>query len=486
MARKQDGAIPGGEGEAATARRQLLDLARCLGQGWGGELLAAGDPRFRRASRIWNAAAQREPGLIARCRDAADVRRAVLACAEAGVLAAVRCGGHSLAGHGSCAGGVVIDLSPMRRVEVDPARLQARFEGGALLGTVDEATQQAGLVYPAGVVSHTGAGGLVLGGGTGWLTRRFGLSCDNVLSFELVTADGSQLRAAADEEPELYWALRGGGGNFGVVTGFTARLHRLSGVLLGTSYCFEDDIPRMLRFWRQFMPEAPEALKWNLSLCLAPNRGTTLPSRYQRRPAVRLAAAWFGDEAEGRRVMERVFSAGRHFEHRVRTISFVALQTMADADFPAGRRYYTKSGYFHELSDSTVETMVEALATAPSPRSQIELSYLGGAAARVGAAETAFGDREAPFITNLLGDWQWATDDAANTAWVRELFSRLRPAMAAGVYVNFMSGDEDQRVLEAYRGRWERLVAVKSRYDPGNFFRRNQNIPPAQAEPARA
>lgn len=472
--------------ERGPAAAQLAELSRALRAGWHGELLSPGDRDFNRLSRIWNAAAQREPGLITRCRDTEDVRRAVRAASRAGVLTAIRCGGHSLAGHGSCAGGLVVDLSPMRQVSLDAARLRARFQGGALLGTVDEATQRAGLVFPAGVVSHTGAGGLVLGGGTGWLSRLFGLSCDNVLGFELVTAGGDCLRVTERERPDLFWALRGGGGNFGVVTEFTVRLHRLTSVLLATSYCFGDDIPRVIRHWRRLMPTAPEALKWNLSLRLAPSTGTTLPRRYQKQPTLSIAAAWFGEAAQGRRIMDRIFSAGQHFDRSQRTVSFVALQTMADADFPAGRRYYTKSGYFRELRDDATETMVEALAMVPSPRTQIELSYLGGAAGRVGAAETAFGNRSAPFIVNLLGDWRWAADDAANTSWVRELFARLRPAMAPGVYVNFMSGDEDQRVLEAYHDRWDRLVTVKSRYDPANFFRRNQNIPPVPAASHRA
>lgn len=472
--------------ERGATDAQLAQLSQLLAKEWQGELLSPGDRNFRRVSRIWNAAAQQEPGLIARCRDTGDVRQLVAAAARAGILTAIRCGGHSLAGYGSCAGGLVVDLSLMREVVVTAGERQARFQGGALLGTVDEATQRGGLAFPAGVVSHTGAGGLVLGGGTGWLSRLFGLSCDNVLGFELVTAGGDCLQVTERKHPELFWALRGGGGNFGVVTEFTVRLHRLTSVLLATSYCFGDDIPRVISLWRQFMPNAPEALKLNLSLRLAPGAGTTLPRRFQKQPALSIAAAWFGEAAEGRRIMQHIFSVGRHLDPAQHTVSFVALQTMADADFPAGRRYYTKSGYFLEMSDAAMETMIGSLATVPSPRTQIELSYLGGAASRVGAAETAFGERRAPFIVNLLADWRWAADDAVNTGWVRELFNRLRPAMAPGVYVNFMSGDEDQRVIEAYHDRWDRLVAVKSRYDPANFFRRNQNIRPLQAGQSKA
>jgi FAD/FMN-containing dehydrogenase len=235
-----------------------------------GELIRASDPEFAEAHKIWNAMAQRTPALIARCVDVADVQLAVRSAAKAGVLTAVRCGGHSLAGFSSCDGGLVIDLSRLRQVEVDERLRRAKFAGGCLLGTVDSATQKAGLVFPAGVVSHTGAGGLVLGGGTGWLTRMFGLSCDNVEGFTLVTVDGSIVHANARENADLFWALRGGGGNFGVVTEFEVRLHPLTSLFLATSFCVEHDISRVLQEWRKFMPGAPDELRWNLSLRLAP------------------------------------------------------------------------------------------------------------------------------------------------------------------------------------------------------------------------
>ena len=349
-----------------------------------------------------------------------------------------------------------------------------------LLGTVDTATQSAGLVFPAGVVSHTGAGGLVLGGGTGWLTRKFGLSCDNVEGFTLVTADGTIVRADAGENSDLFWALRGGGGNFGVVTEFDVRLHPLTSVLLASSCCTGDDIFRILRDWREFMPGAPDSLKWNISLRLAPSTDA-IPAEVRGTPAASLSLAWFGEAEEGNRCIERVFSMGRHFAQTKETMSFLALQTMADADFPHGRRYYTKSGYFTALDDRSMQIMVDALPSIPSPNTQIELAYLGGAAGRVAASETAFGDRSAPFIMNLLADWVDPQEDAANVAWVRGLFAALRPAMKPGVYVNFMSGDEQERVPEAYHERWERMVKVKSHYDPTNFFRLNQNVLPVSA-----
>ncbi len=443
-----------------------------------GDLFRQSDPEFAAAHNIWNAMAQRTPALIARCAGVADIQLAVRSAAMAGVLTAVRCGGHSLAGFSSCEGGLVIDLSRMRAFEVDERARRARFAGGCLLGTVDSATQKAGLVFPAGVVSHTGASGLVLGGGTGWLTRMFGLSCDNVQGFTLVTADGSIVHADGRENADLFWALRGGGGNFGVVTEFEVRLHPLTSLLLATSFCVEGDIFRVLQEWREFMPAAPDELKWNLSLRLAP-LAANVPAEIRGKPVLSVSLAWFGDSTEGHRLVDHIFSIGRHVAITKDEISFLNLQTMADSDFPHGRRYYTKSGYFMNLDDLTIQVMMESLASIPSPNTQIELAYLGGAAGRVGAAETAFGDRSAPFIMNLLADWSDAAEDAENVAWVRNVFNSLRPAMKPGVYVNFMSGDEQDRVHEAYHDRWERIVKVKTHYDPQNFFRLNQNVAPA-------
>jgi hypothetical protein len=374
----------------------------------------------------------------------------------------------------------VIDLTHVRQVTVDPERRRARFAGGCLLGSVDSATQKAGLVFPSGVVSHTGAGGLVLGGGTGWLTRRFGLSCDNVTAFSLVTANGSLIHADATENPELFWALRGGGGNFGVVTEFEVKLHPLTSVVLAQGLCPESDIRRLLEFWRDFMPEAPLDLKWNIDLRLAPH-AEQIPTSLRGRPVAGNSLVWTGDAEAGRPYLEQALSLCDKDSVSCKTISFLDLQTMADSDFPHGRRYYTKSGFFNYLDDTTIERLVEAVATIPSLDTQIEFAYLGGAAGQVAADETAFGDRSAPFIMNLLANWQEPSADAGNIAWVRGLFKKLRPAMKPGVYVNFMSGDEQERVPEAYRQRWDRMVAVKTHYDPDNFFRLNQNVKPRQS-----
>jgi hypothetical protein len=442
-----------------------------------GDLLRPGESGYEDARTIWNGMVARAPGLIARCTDVSDVQNAVRAASESGILTAVRCGGHSLAGFSTCDGGMVIDLSRMRGVTVDPEARRARIAGGCLLGSIDTATQKAALVFPSGVVSHTGASGLILGGGTGWLTRRFGLSCDHVEGFTLVTADSSVVRANAKENPDLFWALRGGGGNFGVVTEFKVKLHPLTSVVLAEGLSREANIRSLLECWRDFMAEAPLDLKWNIDLRLAPHT-QKVPIELRGLPVASNSLVWTGDPEAGRPYLERALSMCSRDSVSSRIVSFINLQTMADSDFPHGRRYYTKSGYFTYLDDSTIDRMLEAVATIPSSETQIELAYLGGAAAWIAANETAFGDRSAPFIMNLLANWSEASADAGNISWVRGLFNKLRPAMKPGVYINFMSGDEQDRVPEAYQERWDRMVAVKSHYDPSNFFRLNQNVPP--------
>src|SRR5712671_468763 len=400
-----------------------------------GDLLRPGERGYEDARTIWNGMVARTPGLIARCADVSDVQTAVRAAAENGILTAVRCGGHSLAGFSTCDGGLVIDLSRMRQVNIDPDARQGRFAGGCLLGSVDTATQKVGLVFPSGVVSHTGGAGLILGGGTGWLTRRFGLSCDNVGGFTLVTADSSIVRANAKENSDLFWALRGGGGNFGVVTEFEVKLHPLSSVVLAEGLAAEAGIRPLLELWRDFMPESPLDLKWNINLRLAPHR-ENVPVELRGHPVASSSLVWTGDPEPGRPYLEHALSLCSPDSVSSKVLSFTNLQTMADSDFPHGRRYYTKSGYFTYLDDASIDLLIDAVATIPSPETMIELTYLGGAAGQVDAHETAFGDRSAPFVLTLLANWSEASDDAGNMSWVRGLFNQLRPAMKPGVYIN--------------------------------------------------
>ena len=458
----------------------IEEIYSALDRSFRGRLVRPQDPEYAQAHTIWNAAAQQRPALIAKCASVEDVAAAVRAASEAGVTTAIRCGGHSLAGFSSCDGGLVIDLCSLRDVRVDAATRLAKAQGGCLLGTIDTATQRAGLVYPAGVVSHTGAAGLILGGGTGWLTRKFGLSCDNVEGFTLVTDEGEIVRANSRENEDLFWALRGGGGNFGVVVEFELRLHPLTQVLLGCAYYGEREMPERLRFFREFMPDAPAELKWNLALRLGPEHADC-PEELRGRPVLSELLLWAGGESDGRELLRRLYSRDVPRGVKIEVFPFLKLQTMADAEFPHGRRYYTKSGYFKSLRDASIARMIDALASVPSHETQIELVYLGGATGKIGAAETAFGDRSSPFILNLLAAWDEPARDAENVSWIRALFAALRPEMTPGVYVNFMSGDEDDRVKEAYSARWEKLLAVKKKYDPKNFFRLNQNIRAAKS-----
>jgi len=458
----------------------IQDVYREIRTHFKGTLLRPHDADYDKIAPVWNGMFKRRPGIIARCNDVADIQNCLRVATQSNVVSAVRCGGHSLAGLSTCHDGLVIDLSAFREVQVDPTERKARFGGGCLLGTVDSTTQMEGLAFPSGVVSHTGAGGLVLGGGTGWLSRLYGLSCDNVEGFTLITADGSVLRANARENSDLFWALRGGGGNFGIVTEFEVRLHPVSGVILGRGLCVGDAIVRLLQYWREFMPDAPDNLRWGFSLRNAAGL-TPLPGA-KGLPVASTSALWVGDLEQGLNQVNHALTAAEHRDMSVQEMSFLTLQTLADSDFPHGRRYYTKSGYFQTLGDDAIYKMIDSLATMPSRFSEIELTYLGAAPGRVPADETAFGDRSAPFVVNILSNWIRSDEDEANIAWTRDLFSRLRPAMVPGVYVNFMSGDEDDRVPEAYRDRWERLRAIKAAYDPHNFFRLNQNIPPRRQQ----
>lgn len=442
-----------------------------------GDLLRPDHHSYEDARLIWNGMVAKKPGLIARCAHVGDVQNAVQIASANGILTAVRCGGHSLAGFSTCHDGLVIDLSRMRQVTVDAESRRAKFAGGCLLGSIDNATQQAGLVFPSGVVSHTGASGLVLGGGTGWLTRRFGLSCDNVEGFTIVTADGAVVHCSSHENPDLFWALRGGGGNFGVVTEFEVRLHPLTSVTLAQGLSCETDIRLVLEFWRDFMADAPIDLKWNIDLRLAPN-DEQVPADLRGRPVASSSLVWTGPSEAAGSYLQPALSMCRPDSVSSRAVSFLHLQTMADSCFPHGQRYYTKSGYFNYLEDATIDRLLEAVASLPSQETQIELAYLGGTTSQVPATETAFGDRSAPFIMNLLANWPDASADDIHISWVRGLFNKVRAAMKPGVYVNFMSGDEQDRVHEAYRERWDRMVAVKTHYDPHNFFRLNQNVPP--------
>ncbi|MCO1575100.1 FAD-binding oxidoreductase [Crossiella sp. SN42] len=455
-----------------------IDLAAVLRTSFRGEIVLPGDEDYDEARRIWNGTIDRRPALVARCADEDDVRAAVRLAREHGLVVAVRGGGHSMAGHSTCDGGIVIDLSAMSAVRVSKARQRARVQGGALLGAFDTATQAHMLATPAGVVSHTGLGGLVLGGGFGWLSRKYGLSIDNLVSARLVTAAGEVITASETEHPELFWGLRGGGGNFGVVTEFEFRLHRVGPVRFASVYHTLDEAPRVLRAWRDHMATAPDELTWVHYLRLAPPL-PELPAELRGKPVLCSMVCWIGDPHEGDRRIEEALSHGKRYGMTKATLPYRAVQAYC---FPGGvvpDRIYTKSGYLAELPDEAIDVALAHAERIESYMTQLELLYLGGAVARVPDEATAFHNRRSPFVVNLAASWMDPTEDDRHVRWAREGHAALAPHLTAGAYVNFTNPGEAARTVEIYGGdKYARLQELKGRYDPNNLFRLNQNVAP--------
>ncbi|MDF4248950.1 FAD-binding oxidoreductase [Streptomyces sp. WMMB303] len=441
-----------------------------------GELVWPGDADYDEARRIWNGTIDRRPALIARCSGTQDVVTAVGFARRSGLVVAVRGGGHSMAGHSTCEGGIVIDLSPMNGVRVSRRRQRARTQGGCLLGAFDTATQAHMLATPAGVVSHTGLGGLVLGGGFGWLSRKYGLSIDNLVSAQVVTADGSVLTASEEENPDLFWAVRGGGGNFGVVTEFEFGLHQVGPVRFASTYYSLDEGPQVIRAWRDHMATAPDELTWALYLRLAPPL-PELPAEMHGKPVICAMSCWIGDPHEGERQLEAILPVGKPHGLTKATLPYRALQAYSFPGAVVPDRVYTKSGYLAELDDEALDTVLEHAAGIASPFTQLELLYLGGAVARVPDEATAFPNRRTPFVVNLASAWRDPTEDARHTAWARDGYRKLADKLSGG-YVNFLNPGEADRTRDSYGEKYQRLRTVKTRYDPDNLFRLNQNIPP--------
>jgi FAD/FMN-containing dehydrogenase len=449
-----------------------------------GALLRPGEEGYDEARRIWNGAIDRRPALVARCAGADDVVEAVRFARERGLLASVRGGGHAVAGHAVCDGGLMIDLSLMKAVRVDPAARVARAAGGLLWSELDRATQQFGLATTGGIISHTGIGGLTLGGGLGHLMRKHGLTVDNLLAADLVSAQGERLRVDAATEPELLWGLRGGGGNFGIATSLEYRLHPVGPmVLAGPVFWALDDAPRVLRFLREFAPEAPDELGITLAMMLAPPLPFLSPERFGA-PVLGLVLAWAGDFAEGARAVAPLLRVGTPIAELIQPTPYLALQCMLDGGAPHGRHYYWKSHRLPSLADEVIDVLVERVASITSPFSQISGWAMGGAVSRVGADATAVGEREVGFDLSFAAAWPPADSDGErHVAWVRQGWEALRPH-STGVYVNFLSDEGAAGVQAAYGLRLQRLRALKDRCDPTNFFRLNANIPPSRAPAA--
>jgi FAD/FMN-containing dehydrogenase len=418
----------------------------------------------------------RRPALVARCSGAADVRRAVDFARTHRLLTAVRGGGHHIAGNAVVEGGLLIDLSALRSVRVDPVARTAHVDPGATLGDVDHETQAFGLATPLGINSTTGLAGLVLGGGFGWLTRRHGMTVDNLVAADVVTADGRAVRASAAENPELLWALRGGGGNFGVVTRFELRLHEVGPeVLAGLVVLPLSQGTSALRRYR----ELAQTLGDDTSVWVVMRRAPPLPflpASVHGTDVVVFAIFHAGEAAEGRRVVDAVRALGTPLGEHVGAMPYVAWQRAFDPLLTAGARNYWKSHNAAELVDGLIDVAVRYAARVPSPHCEVFLALLGGAAGRVPVAATAYAHRDARFVVNVHARWETPAEDAACTGWARDLFRDATPFATGGVYVNFMTADETDRVRAAYGASYDRLVAAKRTYDPTNLFRLNQNV----------
>ncbi len=443
-----------------------------------GAVLRPGAPGYDEARTIWNAMIERHPALIARARTAADVQQVVRFAAEHRVLLSIRGGGHNIAGNAVCDGGLMLDLSQMTAIDVDPTARTARVEPGVTLGMFDAAVQKHALATPVGINSTTGMAGLTLGGGFGWTTRKFGLTVDNLTAAEVVTADGELRRASDRNDADLFWALRGGGGNFGVVTSFEYRLHRLGpDVFAGLVVHPFADTREIFDRYRPFVASMPEDLTCWLVFRKAPPL-PFLPAEWHGREVTVVAFVYCGDVAEGERIIEPLRRGGRPVGEHVGAMPYVAFQQAFDPLLTPGARNYWKSHDFAAVTDGVVDEVIEAVSTLPTEQCEIFLGQLGGAAARVPADAMAFGRRDAEFVINVHTRWAQPADDARCIAWARKTFDRLAPHALGSVYVNFMPDDEQARVPSAYGANYARLAALKAKYDPTNLFRMNQNIQP--------
>jgi FAD/FMN-containing dehydrogenase len=442
---------------------------RALSAGLRGGLLQPGDDGYDTARTVWNAMTDNRPAVIARCAGAADVIHCVRFAREHELLVSVRGGGHNVAGNAVCEGGLMIDLSPMKSVRVDAVTRTARAEPGVLWGEFDRETQAFGLATTGGQVSTTGIAGLTLGGGEGWLASKYGYAVDNLLSADVVTADGRLTTASATANEDLFWALRGAGHNFGVVTSFEYRLHPLSTVLGGMVLHPFERARDVLRFYREFGTNLPDELTTIAGILTGPDGDLV----------VALVACYAGPLDEGERVLAPLRRFGPPVADTIAPISYTVMQTLFDAALPPGRLNYWKASLMSQLSDEVIEAIVEHARRIPSPFSGVFIPHYHGAFSRVGKRDTAYYHRDLQYELLILSSWIDPVDSEANISWTRELFQAVQTQVRGAVYVNMLDRDEGElRVQEAYGMNYERLVALKNKYDPTNFFRLNQNIRP--------
>jgi hypothetical protein len=454
-----------------TAREELA--------GFGGRLIGPGDDDYDDARAVYNAMIDRRPALIARCASADDVARAIAFAREHDLLIAVRGGGHNGAGLGTCDDGLVIDLSGLKAIEVDPAARTVRAGGGCTWGEVDRATHEHGLAAPSGIISTTGVGGLTLGGGLGHLTRKHGLSIDNLLEAEVVLADGRQVTASADEHPDLFWALRGGGGNFGVVTSFLFRLHEVHTVIGGPTFWPIEQSAEVLSVYRDFMPTAPRELNGFFAFHTVPP-APPFPEHIHLRQVCGVVWCHLGGEEEAAAAMAPLLdSLPEPLLHGPHAVPFPALQSVFDGLYPRGEQWYWRADFANEVPDEAVALHAGYGAEMPTPKSLMHMYAIDGAAHDVAADDTAWAYRDARFANVYAG----VDPDPANVPAIRNWSvayqEALHPYSAGGAYVNMMMDEGRERVRASYRGSYDRLARVKATYDPANAFRVNQNIQPS-------
>jgi hypothetical protein len=461
----------------AVAPMEPWDLTG-LRDGFRGELLRPNGAGYEEARRVWNASISRFPGLIARCAGVADVIAAVRFARENELLLAVRGGGHSFPGQSVCDGGLVIDLSPMKGIRVDPEARTVRAQAGVLLGELDRETQAFGLAVPSGIVTHTGLSGLTLGGGIGWLMRKYGLTIDQLRSVDLLTANGELVKASAEENPDLFWGVRGGGGNFGIVTEFEFRLNPVGPtVLAGPIFWPMEDSPDVLRFYREWIAEAPDELMTIVVHRKAPPL-PFVPPELHGKLVVAVVCCYAGPLEEGEKVVKPLKAFGSPVLDLCVPKPFLTHQAMFDPSFPHGWWYYMRSCDVAELADEVIDITVEHSLRISSPLTAFPIWQRGGAAGRVGEEETALGGRDAGHTFNITAVTESAEGFAEEREWVRNFWSALEPHHT-GAYVNFLMEEGEERVREAYGARkYDRLKALKRRWDPENLFRMNQNIRP--------
>jgi FAD/FMN-containing dehydrogenase len=446
-----------------------------------GPLVGPEHAEYERLRRVYNGMIDRHPALIARCVDVADVQAAIGFARTHGLPLAVRGGGHNGGGFGTCDNGLVIDLALMRGVRVDPRARTARVAGGSVWGDVDHATHPFGLAVPSGFISTTGVGGLTLGGGLGYLTRQFGYTIDSLLEADLVLADGGLVTASDGENPDLFWALRGGGGNFGVVTSLLFRARPVRDVVGGPTLWPMDRAGEILRWFRGFVTDAPEELSGFFAFLTVPP-GPPFPEHLHNQKMCGVVWCHTGEEGAARELLDPVRALRPAFDG-VATLPFPALQSAFDPLYPPGLQWHWRADFFNELADAAIDRLVDRASRLPTPLSTIHLYLVDGAANRVGRGDTAFSFREARFAEVIVG----VDPDPANAhaigSWARDSWDALHPFSSGGAYVNFMMDEGHERVRATYRENYDRLAEVKARHDPDNLFRVNQNIPPAGLRP---